>query len=248
MKIILEINKIYNEDCLEGMKKINDKSIDMVTTDPPYGIKLKSSWSDKFACIENDDNLDWCENLFYELNRVTKDNSHLYCFTGLDCLPQFILNIQKYWKVQNLLTIPRTQKGGAGSKTQSFSYQNEFVIFATKGNKKFNETKILKPSECYLKDKRKHPKEYLYRLPDYWYWLKASEFNLSRLHPTQKTISCVQTMIELSSNVGDIILDPFMGSGTTGRACINTQRNFIGFETDTTYCGLANKRILDIDK
>ena len=240
---MLELNKIYNMDCLEGMKKINDKLIDLIVTDPPYGINLKSSWSNKFKQIINDNNLNWVEVFFKEINRITKDDSHLYCFTGLDCLPEFIFEIRKYYKIQNLITIPRTQKGGAGSKTQSFSFQNEFVIFATKGKRKFNQTQVLKPSETYLKDKRKNPKEWLYRLPDYWHWLKASEFNLKRKHPTQKTVDAIKLMVELSSNENEIILDPFIGSGTTAIACLNTNRKYIGFELSEEYCKIAEERL-----
>lgn len=242
----LELNRIHQMDCLEGMKLIPDKSIDMICTDPPYGIKLKSSWCNKFNEINNDDNIDWISNFFYMCNKVSKDNSHIYCFTGFDYLPEFISEIKKYYKVQNLITIPRTMKGGSGSKIQSFSFQNEFVIFATKGNRKFEETKILKPSEVYLKDKRKNPKEWLYRLPDYWNWLKASEHNLKRIHPTQKTIEAIETMILLSSKENEIILDPFMGSGTTAVAATLNNRKWIGFETEPKYVELANKRLEQI--
>lgn len=239
----LEINRIYQMNCLEGLKLIPDKSISLVTTDPPYGINYKSSWSNTFETIKNDDNIFWLEEFFKQINRVTENNSHLYCFTGFDYLPEFINEIKKYYKVQNLITIPRTMKGGAGSKTQSFSYQNEFVIFATKGIRRFEETQILKPSEVYLKDKRKKPKEWLYRLPDYWDWLKASEHNLKREHPTQKTVEVMKTMIQLSSKEGEFVLDPFMGSGTTAVASALLNRKFIGFELDKEYIEVSNKRL-----
>lgn len=239
----LELGRIYQMDCIEGLKLIPDNSVDTVITDPPYGINYKSTWTDNFETIQNDDNINWLSDLFKEIDRVTKKDSHIYCFTGLDFLPEFVSEIKRYYKFQNIITVPRTMKGGAGSKTQSFSYQNEYVLFATKGSRKFEETQILKPSEKYLKDKRKNPKEWLYRLPDYWGWLKASEHNLKRNHPTQKTVEVIETMIMLSSKESEVVLDPFMGSGTTAVAAARTGRKFIGFELESDYIEVANKRL-----
>lgn len=129
---------------------------------------------------------------------------------------------------------------------ESFN-NNLSTVFATRGSKnegrKFNKTEILKPSEGYLKDKRYSPKEWLYRLPDYWYWAKASEFNHNRLHPNQKSISCLKDMISLSSNIGDIVFDPFMGSGSTIVAAKELDRNWIGCEIDKKYFDITSKRI-----
>ena len=136
-------------------------------------------------------------------------------------------------------------KGGCGSLKSSFSSQNEFCIFATKGKRIFEETQILKPSDVYLKDKRKTPKEWIYRLPDYWYWCKASEHNLKRVHPTQKTVEVCTNMVLLSSKENDVILDCFMGSGSTGVACLNTNRKFIGIELDENYFDIAVERIFE---
>jgi site-specific DNA-methyltransferase (adenine-specific) len=239
----LEINRIYQMSCIEGMKLIPGRSISLIATDPPYGKDYKSNWSNTFEKIDNDNNLNWLENLFLELNRITKNDSHLYCFSSAEYLGEFILEIKKYWKIKNIITIPRTMKGGIGDLKSSFSPQNEYAIFATKGSRPFEETQILKPSEVYMKDKRKKPKEWLYRLPDYWDWLKVSEHNLKRKHPTQKTVDVMETMIQLSSKEDELVIDPFMGSGTTAVACLKNNRKFIGFETESKYIEVANKRI-----
>ena len=230
-------------DCLEKMKSIPDNSVDLITIDPPYGINYKSGWGDKFKKIENDDNLDFIEELFKELNRVSVDNSHIYCFVPIQNLDLFFIEIKKYWNIGNLITIPRTMKGGIGSLKSTFSSQNEFIIFGTKGKRNFEESKILKPSEVYIKDKRKNPKEWIYRLPDYWHWCKASEHNLKRQHPTQKTIDVFDTMIQVSSKKGDIVLDCFMGVCSSGVASLKNGRNFIGIELDDNYFDIATNRI-----
>jgi len=240
---MLELNRIHQGDCLELMKDIEDKQCNLAILDPPYGMSYKSNYGSKFKEIINDNNLEWVEELFYELNRVTEDNSHIYCFTSVEYIDVFMTEIKKYWKVKNLITVPRTMKGGLGDLYSSFSPQKEFIIFGTKGKRKFEQTQILKPSEVYLKDKRKKPKEWIYRLPDSWDWLKVSEHNLKRTHPTQKTEEVIETMTKLSSKEGEIVIDPFMGSGTTALAAINTNRNWIGMEMEEEYVNLANDRI-----
>lgn len=239
--------KLYNGDCLEVMKNIEDESIDLIVTDPPYGINYQT-FRTKSQKIINDDNLLWVEKFTQECSRILKRGNHIYCFVDIEYSPEFILGFRKNgFKIRNLLTIPRAVKGNGGDRI--FQQQNEFCIFATLGKKeegrKFNQTKILKPSKGYLKDKRYKAKEWLYRLPDYWHWTKASEHNsVNKLHPTQKYVPCIENMLELSTNEYDIVLDPFMGSGTTGVACKNTNRKFIGIELDKDYFEVAKERII----
>lgn len=240
--------KLYNGDCLEVMKTFPDKCIDLVTIDPPYGINYKSGWCSKFEVIENDDNLIFVDELFKELNRVTVDNSHIYCFVPMQHLDIFYSEMKKYWTISNLITVPRTMKGGIGALKSSFSSQNEFILFGTKGKRNFEETQILKPSEVYLKDKRKKPKEWIYRLPDYWHWCKASEHNLKRLHPTQKTVEVFDTMIQVSSKENDVILDCYMGVGTSAVSALKNGRRYVGIDIDKKYYQIAENIIEEVSK
>jgi site-specific DNA-methyltransferase (adenine-specific) len=237
-------NQIYKGDCIEFMKTLSNESIDLTVTDPPYLINY-SSFRTNSKVIKNDDNNKWVEPFFKELSRVMKKGSHLYCFCDFEMSSDFLVEIRKYWKVRNLLCIPRTIKGNGGERI--FQQQFEYCIFATLGSKdegrKFNETQILRPSEGYLKDKRYKPKEWLYRLPDHWYWTKASEFNHDRLHPNQKNVSCLKDMISLSSNPGEIVFDPFCGSGSTLVAAKELDRNWIGCELDEKFFEIAKKRL-----
>lgn len=238
------MNKLINIDCIDYMSDLPDNYIDLVVTDPPYLINY-SSFRTNSKVIKNDDNNKWVEPFFRELSRVVKMGSHLYCFTDFEMSADFLIEIRKYWKVRNLICIPRNIKGNGGDRI--FQQQFEYCIFATRGGKndgrKFNETKILKPSEGYLKDKRYTPKEWLYRLPDYWYWTKASEFNHNRLHPNQKNVDCLKDMITLSSNKGEIVFDPFCGSGSTLVAAESLDRKWIGCELDENYYEIAKKRL-----
>lgn len=233
-------------DCLEKLKELEDKSIDLVITDPPYGIDYQTfrTKSDKLV---NDDNLDWLDEFAEEIARVLKDERHLYCFVDYEMSAYFILAFKKYgFTIRNLLTIPRAMNGLGGGRI--FQPQFEFCIYATKGNKNqgrmLNQTKILRNTEKHRKDKRYNGGEWRKRLPDNWHWTVASVHNAKKkFHPTEKNVACLENMIELSSNEGETVLDPFMGSGSTGLACKNLNRDFIGIEIDKEYFNIAKERI-----
>lgn len=88
----------------------------------------------------------------------------------------------------------------------------------------------MKPSEGYLKDKRKSPKQWITRLPDYWHWTKAGVANNLREHVTEKDESALMVAIQCSTREGDVVLDPFSGSGSSLFAAKKLNRKAIGFE------------------
>lgn len=239
-------NVFLNEDCIQGLKKLKDKSVDCVLTDPPYGISYKTGWSNKFSQISNDDGSLDLETLFAELGRVTKDDSAFFIYVGVQTIDIFMHELKKIATIRNIITIPRTQKGGNGSLTQSFSPQNEFMIFATKGKKSFEETQILEPAASYLKDKRKTAPKFIKRLPDFWHWCKAGVNNNSRIHPTEKHSSALETAILSFTKKGETILEPFAGSGSTLIAAKKFGRKYIGFEIDKNYYDLAVNRLKEV--
>jgi len=240
--------KLINGECLEEMDKLIAEwvKVDAIITDPPYWINYQS-YRTKREKLQNDDQLLWVWDFTGKCWKILKKWQHLYCFVDPEYSPEFIIWFRKAWfKIRNLLTIPRAVKWNWWDRI--FQQQNEFCIFATLWKKtewiKFNQTQILKPSEWYLKDKRYNAKEWLYRLPDVWFWTKASEHNSNnKLHPTQKYVPCAEDMLKISSNEWDIILDPFMWSWTTGVACKNLNRDFIGIELDENYYNIAKERI-----
>jgi len=235
-------------DCLEIMDELIKEGIvvDAIITDPPYGIDYQS-FRTKREKLLNDASLHWVDDFTEKCSKILKKGNHLYCFVDPEYSPEFILGFRRNgFKIRNLLTIPRAVKGNGGDRI--FQQQNEFCIFATLGKKtegrKFNQTQILKPSEGYLKDKRYKAKEWLYRLPDVWHWTKASAHNSkNKNHPTEKNVKCMEDMLKISTNEKDLILDPFIGSGTTGVACKNLNRSFIGIEMNDKYFDIAKERI-----
>lgn len=204
-------------DCLELMKGIPDESVDMVLTDPPYGIAFQSGHrASRYEKIKGDQSLDWLDDLVEEIFRVSKNNTAHYMFCSFHHVDIFKQAIQKRFKVKNIITWVKNNTS-MGDLKGDFASKTEFIIFFQKGRRLIN-------------DKRDS---------------NVFEYNKTRneLHPTQKPVDMTEYMLSKFSNDGNVILDPFMGSGTTGVACVNTGRSFIGMELEEKYFKIAEQRI-----
>ena len=247
---MIELNTIYNMDCLEGMKNLPDNSIDLILCDLPYNM-TNISWD----CLIPFDKL------WEQYNRIIKPNGNIVLFSaGLFTLNLIQSNIKDFrykliWK-KNVPT------GMSSAKYRPMKYYEEICVF---GNSKATYNPIMKErvgigKGCYNYDHycgdsnhlqfNKQKKRYD---PD---WVQPSdvlEFNVvpnrnGKLHPTQKPVELVEYLIKTYSNEADTILDNCIGSGTTAIAAINTNRNFIGFELDKNYFDIANERISEHTK
>lgn len=210
--------QLFLGDCLEVMKEIPDKSIDLIVTDPPYGMSYQSSRrTDKFNKIEQDDNLDWFVAFIKEGYRILKENSHIYIFCNDYSLGLFRNKTEETGFTLKRALIWVKNNHTSGDLTVDYGNKSEFILFAHKGRKLLNgkrDTNILNYSR------------------------------VSKLqHPTQKPEDLIAYLIEKSSQAGDIIIDPFMGSGTTGVACKKLNRRFIGIELSEEYMKIAQERI-----
>ncbi len=238
----IELNRIYNEDCLEGMKRIPDKSIDMILCDLPYGTTA-CKW----------DNVIPFEPLWEQYERVIKDNGAIVLtarepFTSL--LVTSNLKAYKHKWVWN-----KKQSGSfANAKYMPLQIEEDIVVFC-KG--KVNYYPIMRKgkyrkkggSKKQIESMSKFIKPDYYKYSDEYYPVNILEDfpNCSNkgknVHPTQKPVTLFEYLIKTYTNEGETVLDNCMGSGTTAIACINTNRNFIGFELDKHYCDIANERI-----
>lgn len=225
----LPINQIILGNCVDEMKKLPDKCADLVVTDPPYGIDYQSRLrSDEFDKIEgdkkNDPILSWA---FCQSNRVLKDNTHFYTFTCWNVLPRFIYLLE-YWnfKLRNCI-IGKRAGHSCGALDYTFAPSHEMILFAHKGKRKFNATQIKR-----LED----GKGYVKRFDDLIDWLPVNEPDKNLMfHPTQKSLELIEFFIMLSSNKGDIVIDPFSGSGITAIAAWDLKRKFICYEVNPEY-------------
>ena len=208
---------LWQGDCLELMKNISDGSVDLVLTDPPYGIDFQSNFrKNKFNKIENDSAVN--AEFLDECKRVLKDTGAIYCFTRWDVYPSWIEQISKRFKVKNCIVWFK-RGGGLGDLKKGYIYNHEFIIYCAEKNHRLN-------------GKRRN---------DVFEFAKDAPSTY--VHPTQKPISLLKEIIERSSNEGGVVLDCFMGSGSTGVACVKTNRQFIGIELDEGYFEIAKKRI-----
>lgn len=214
---MLEINKIYNMDCIDGMKKIKSESIDLITTDPPYCIGTTSNgkqgtWSDNNLIIP------FFKILFGEYERILKDGASLYINTDWRTYPLLYPLLLDHFKVRNLI-VWDYEWIKAGSH---YRFSHEFIIYATKGESK----RSFSASER-----------------DVWRIRPINFTSNDKLHNAQKPVELVRKTILNSSTEGQLVLDTFIGSGTTAEACIGTNRNFLGFEIDKSIYDVAVKRI-----
>ena len=209
--------QLYNGDCLELMKNIPDGSVDLVLTDPPYGMDFQSHFrKEMYSKIGNDKVLDWLEKYVDECFRILKDNTAVYFFCSWHNVDIFKQAIEKKFKIKNIL-IWEKNNTSMGDLKGSYAPKYEMIIFAHKGRKLLNG----------------------FRYADV---IKANRTG-NKLHPTEKPVDLLELFIKNSSDENAVVFDGFMGSGSTGVACINTNRDFIGIELDENYFNIAKKRI-----
>ena len=204
------INKIICGDCLELIKIIPNNSIDVVLTDPPYGLKKDT--------IRGDADLSLFYNILSECNRVLKDNSFFITFFSTKLLPHLFVNnpFNYFWQI--VLYCP---EGRVKSPIGYTKFMSCFIF--KKGNPKiirFNKDifidspgKMVEPDEGYID------------------------------HPTPKPKHFIKEILKMFSKDNDLILDPFMGSGSTAVACLQLNRRFIGIEIEEKYCKIALERL-----
>ena len=212
---------LHMGDCLSYMKTMDAGSVDAVVTDPPYGIDYQSAWrtdrATRFPKIAGDASVDmaWAA----ETYRLTSDNGCLLCFCRWDVSGAFMDGIAAAdWDVRSQVVWDRGTHG-MGDLTRQYAPSHDLLWFATKGNYAFPGHR---PRSVYRID----------RLP------------ANRLeHPTQKPTPLMSRILLDIAPATATVLDPFMGSGTTGVACVQTGRNFIGIEIDPVYFAIAERRI-----
>jgi len=238
--------ELLSGDSVKILKSMEDQSVDLICTDPPYGIKYKE-WDDIDFVSFTDV---WLKESF----RVLKDTGTLWSFMGYENIFKFVPLLDRYGlnHLENWVVWAR-QKGRGSSK--HLKSTREDIFHVTKSDTyTWNNLKMLREVVVpYVKDGK----------PRGWFinnegnrvrwtglgnvWVYTSPFWNSKsdllVHPSQKPVDLMERLIRLSSNEGDVVLDPFMGSGSTGVAALRSNRRFIGIERDSHYFSVAYSRI-----
>ena len=221
---------LWQGDSLELLQNIPSKSVDLILTDPPYNVSKKNNFTTMgrsgidFGNWDYDfDQLSWIE----KISEKVSDNGSVVVFNAWRNLGDianhledngFIVKDILRWVKDN--PMPR-------NRDRRYIVDYEFALWAVKKKSKWTFNRL---NENYDRPEMKYP-------------IVAGKEKTS--HPTQKPLKLMNELVARHSDVGDVVLDLFMGSGTTGVACKNLNRKFIGIELDENYFEIAKNRILE---
>ncbi|QEJ96954.1 DNA-methyltransferase [Treponema phagedenis] len=216
MKLTENIELLHG-DCLDFLPKIPDESIQSIITDPPYFLGM--THNGRKGCFND---LAICkpfyEKLFKEYKRILKPDGCIYFFCDWRSYAFYYPLLDSVMQVKNLLV---WEKHGRPS-LNVYGSGHELIMFSGKIKKSYK-TNIIDDVASFN--------------------IGARKTNGEKIHPTQKPIELMEKFIFDSTDEGDVVLDSFMGSGTTGIACLNTNRRFIGMEIDDNYFNIAKNRL-----
>jgi site-specific DNA-methyltransferase (adenine-specific) len=238
--------ELHLGDCLEIMKQIPDGSVYAIICDLPYGTTA-CKW----------DSVIPFEPLWAQYKRIIKNNGAIVLFGSQPFTSALITSNVKWFK-HEWIWLKNVPTGMANSAYSPMKYHENILVFCVGKVKTFNKQLELregKSKDCYNyahycgdSNHVKMEKVKKFYDPDFVNPSSVLLFNSvpnrkNKLHPTQKPVALVEYLIKTYTNEGDTVLDNCMGSGTTGVACKNLNRNFIGIEKDEAYFEIARKRI-----
>ena len=244
--MLLELNKIYNEDCIETMKRIPDNSIDLMLTDPPYNTT---------AC-EWEYAIDF-ETLWKEWLRIGKENCTYIFTTAQPFTTDVIMSNRKMFKHETIWM--KSNVTGFLSAAKKPLRQHENILLFCNGTETYNPQMFMKATSRaaqktvnangvygnigegvfrVAKDEEGFPRSVIH-------FNTAYHERTAGLHPTQKGLDLMRYLVKTYSNEGETIFDGYMGSGTTAIACISEKRKYIGSELNKEYFDIATKRTED---
>lgn len=235
----IEKCELWQGDCLKLMKDIPNESIDCVIADVPYGTTA-CKW----------DSVIPFEPMWEQLNRVIKPNGAICLFADGGRFSAKLINSKIEWYRHKWVWNKNNSAGFALAKIRPFQVCEDIIVF---GKRKVNYFPIMekkgfcsrggatKSSMCYGLTPTKNENDLFYPKNLLNYTKANNKKNC--LHPTQKPVDLLEYLIKTYTNEGETVLDFTMGSGSTGVACMNTNRRFIGIELDEGYFNIAKQRI-----
>lgn len=229
-------DKIYNKNCLEGMKRISDGAVDMILTDLPYGI-TDAPFDIRIPF----------EPMWEQFKRVTKHNAAIVLFSQMPFGAELIMSNRKMFRYEWI--IEKTVGGGfLNAKKMPLRRHENILVF-------YRALPTYNPQWTFKKPYKTAPRSFSVNYANQKPTVQISEdgrrypgdilkftFPHSQ-HSQRKPVALLEYLIKTYTNEGELVLDATIGSGSTAVACINTGRHFIGFETEKKFCDIANERI-----
>lgn len=235
--------KLYNGDCYQILKDMNTQiKVDAIITDIPYFQVVENDWDNQWRDLS--DYLDWCNSCFNYCYNLLKENGSLLIFTGRQYNRKICNELDKTFYEKRIIIWAR-KRAFNNTRGKALASGYEPICYYTKDEKNytFNNIKIKVDSK-----RPEYTTGYLKNgitLSDVWSDIPALPHNSKEKvnHPTQKPIKLMERCVEMITNEGDTVLDFCMGSGSTGVACKNLNRSFIGIELNKEYFNIAKERI-----
>ena len=220
--------ELYNEDCFDVFDKLSQ--VDAIIADIPYNINY-TEWDKEFDVARA---IECC-------SKLLKENGNIIIFNGYSNVCKTKEELDKYFTMQNWIIYDRIK--GRGSKYNLVSTREDILWYSNGSNPTYN--KIYSNIPKKTKGMGEKNGQECRALTNVWYDISPIvPWSKERVnHPTQKPLELMKRIVTIWSNEGDTILDFTMGSGTTGVACMELNRNFVGIEIDTDYFNIAKERI-----
>ena len=241
--------QLFNEDCLQGMKRIADGSVDCILTDLPYGI-TDCAFDVRIPFAP----------MWEQFKRVTKRNAAIVLFSQMPFGAELIMSNRKMFRYEWMWAKPHPQGFLNANKMPLRAHENILVFYRAlptynpqfakakpysrrnfvdeTSNHVYGNHRVVPYAEY---EGRRYPIDIINSSQPVavYFGKKSGEV----VHPTQKPVQLLEYLIRTYTNEGELVLDATMGSGSTGVACMNTGRNFIGFETEKKFYDIACKRL-----
>lgn len=246
-------NQIHHCDYKQLLAQIPDASVDLIVTDPPYGINYQNHHTkNKHEVLESDKEPFSYYDLARECYRVMKPDTAAFFFTGWSVYPQHFIDVERAgFEMKPTGVMQKTHS--VGDLDGAFASNSEWCIHAVKGRFKFRKTNLLRYKWAEKRSAElngeKIEGEFKTRFPACWFGdefpmaAEPAAFQKKYRHPTPKGQTMIMWLIQLASDKGGLVVDPFSGSGTTAAACILTDRDFITCEINEEFVATGRRRI-----
>lgn len=252
-KIRSLVNKVINQDIFEAVNFLPDNFIDLLFIDPPYNITKKFN-KVSFREMEHFEYVKWLDSWLGKVVRVLKENASIYICGDWKTSAAIFITGSKYFKVRNRITWEREKGRGAKGNWKNCSEDIWFFTNSSKHTFNVNDVKLRRKVLAPYKDKDRNPKDWKQvstgnfrdTFPsNIWNDISVPFWSMPENtdHPTQKPEKLLAKIILASTKKGNIVFDPFLGSGTTAVVAKKLGRKYVAVEVDEYYCCLAEKRL-----